>query len=473
MMKGKGQSEGSSVQSSDSALRQYLRTVQRQAWLVVLVPALVTAAMFAVTKTQDPIYRASMTLLVGKQEIKGQPELGDNSLTRNMTALLESDYITRTTIRDLRLDMSAESFKERLSVDVLPETSVLDVSYDSTDPELALNVIREIRRIYPRRLNQTLGTRRPGQRRAIGSFDLVVRIFDVPHVQADPVGPKTGTNLIFGVIAGLALGLLLAVAREALDSRIRERKEAEEWFGAPIVGTLPKGMTSGPPPGVGSPRGGAGEARRTASLDLLRARLEFSQGGIHGPTILVADSGPDTGKSAVAANLGAALARAGRKVVLVDADVRRPRLHRSLGLNTPPDTPGLVDVLAGQIELDDALIQVEVAQPGANGAGPDELPGRLELLTGGSAPAPIGESFTPEIVSDLIKRLLDRADYVIFDSPPLVVAEAYPLAVQSDNVLVVARRGRTTKDQAEWVRAMLDELGVEKVGVVITDSPPA
>jgi capsular polysaccharide biosynthesis protein/Mrp family chromosome partitioning ATPase len=452
-------------------LRQYLRTVKRQAWLVILVPTLVVGAMFLVTKTQDPVYRASMTLLVGEQADKGPPSLGDNSLTRNMVTLLESDYVTRTVIRNLRLDMTAEEFKEKLSVDVLPETSVLNVGYDSTDPDLALRVVDQIRRIYPKRLDETLGTRTPGQPRVAGSFDLVVRVFDVPHVQADPVGPKTSTNIIFGLVAGIALGLLLAVAREALDSRIRERKEAEEWFGAPIVGTLPKGMTSGPPPGVGRSRGG--DARRTASLDLLRARLEFSQGGIRGPTILVADSAPDTGKSAVAANLGAALARGGRRVVLVDADARRPRLPRALGLNGADDHPGLVDVLGGQAELDDALIPIEIAQPEQNGAGPTESSGRLELLTSGTAPAPLTDYLTPEAVADLVARLRKRADYVIFDSPPLLVAESYPLAVQSDNVLVVARRGRTTKDQAEWVRNTLDELGVDKVGVVITDSPPA
>jgi Mrp family chromosome partitioning ATPase/capsular polysaccharide biosynthesis protein len=450
-----------------------LRTVKRQAWLVILVPTLVVGAMFLVTKTQDPVYRASMTLLVGEQSDLGPPSLGDNSLTRNMTALLESDYVTRTVIRNLRLDMTAAQFKEKLSVDVLPETSVLDVSYDSTDPELAQRIVTEIARIYPRRIDETLGTRQPGEPRVPGSFELVVRVFDRPHVQADAVGPKTGTNMIFGLVAGLALGLLLAVAREALDTRIREGKDAENWFGAPIVGTLPKGMTSGPPPGLATSRRG-GDARRTASLDLLRARLEFSQAGINGPTILVADSGPDTGKSAVAANLGAALARGGRRVVLVDADARRPRLHRALGLTSVAENSGLVDVLSHQVELEDALIPIEVLTPeSSNGAGPTESPGRLELLTSGSAPAPLRDFLTPETVSELIARLLRRADYVIFDSPPLLVAESYPLAVQSDNVLVVARRGRTTKDQAEWVRSTLEELGVDKVGVVVTDSPPA
>lgn len=447
-----------------------MRTIQRQAWLVVLVPALVIGVMFAVSNTQDKVYRASMTLVVGEQLLRGRsPELGDFSLTRNMTRLLESDYVTRTVIRNLRLDLTAAEFQKRLSVDVLPETSVLEVKYDSTDRVLARNIIVEIARIYPRRVDETLGTRRAGQPRVPGSFELIVRVFDPPHVQLDPVGPKTGTNLIFGGVAGIALGFLLAVARQALDSRIRERREAEEWFGAPIVGMLPKGMTGRPPPGIG-PRRRGGDARRTASLDLLRARLEFSQVGIHGPTILVADAGPDMGKSTVAANLGAALARGGKRVVLVDADIRHPRLPRALGLSDSRDRPGLVDVVSADADLEDVLVPIEVAQPGANGAGPEELPGRLELLPSGSAPAPLSDPLTPETVSDLMRRLQQRADYVVFDSPPLMVAEAYPLAVQSDNVLIVARRGRTTKDQAEWARSTLDELGVQKIGVVITDA---
>jgi Mrp family chromosome partitioning ATPase len=455
------------MHSSDSALRQYLRTIRRQAWLVVLVPALVVAAMFVVTKTQDPIYRASMTLVVGTQVLTNRaPELGDFSLTRNMTTLLEDDYVVENVIKNLGLDMKAEDFKKRLSVDVLPETSILTVSYDSTDPELAKNVVDEIKNIFPDQVRSTLGTRDPNRPRQRGSFDLIVRVYNPPHVKADPVGPKTGANIIFGAVAGIALGLLLAVAREALDSRLRERKEAEQWFDAPIVGTLPKGMGR-----VSTRRGPGGQDRRTATLDLLRARMQFTGAGIHGPAILVADSGPDMGKSMVAANLGAALARGGKRVIVVDADIRRPRLHRSLGVDAG-EHPGLVDVLEGHTQLDEALIPVEMPPSGSNGATPQEATGRLDLLSSGTTLAPVSDVMTSEAVSDLIAQLLKRADYVIFDSPPLSVAEAYPLAVRADNVLIVARRGRTTKDQAEWARDTLEEIGVEKVGIVLTDSPP-
>jgi polysaccharide biosynthesis transport protein len=365
--------------------------------------------------------------------------------------------------------MSAKAFQDRLSVAVLPETPILDVSYDSTNPRLARSVISEIARIYPREIDRTLGTRTPGEPRPANSFDLVVRQYDEPHVQADTVGGTVGTSAIFAAVAGLALGLLLAVAREALDSRLHDRKDAEDWFGAPVVGTLPKGMNGRPPPGLGSDGSSASYDRRTASLDLLLARLQFAHAGVQGPTILVAEAGPAMGKSTVAANLSAALARGGKHVICVDADLRRPRLHRSLGLQL--DGPGVLEVLNSHATFDDALVPVELTQPETNGSTPPEPTGRLEALLGSESHSGQVDSLTPDQVEFLIEHLQKRADFVIFDSPPLVVADAYPLAVQANNVLVVARHGRATKDQAEAVRATLRELGVDKVGVVLTDAP--
>lgn len=458
------------MQPSDSPLRHYLQVLKRQAWLVVLVPALTLAAAVAILETHRPVYRASMTLVVGEPRGELPPVLGTHSVSRTMTNLIESDLVVRGVIRELRLNKSAEKFREDLSVNVLPDTSVLDVTYDSTDRELALNVVSQLARIFTRQVDQTLGVR-SGARQRPGSFELIVRVFDPPHLEPEPVAPKTGTNLVFAGVAGLALGLLLAVAREALDSRLRGRKDAEQWFRAPVVGTLPAGMDRRPPPGVGADkRRHRHDDERVLSLDLLRARLQFAQLGLSGPTILVMSAGGETGKSAVTATIGAALALGGKRVICVDADLRRPRLHRSLGLENA--NPGLADVLAGAVDPEEALIRVQLAEPTVNGAGPSEATGRLEVLPAGSSPVPLVGLLTPEVLSSLIERLYNRADYVVFDSPPLAVADSFPLAIQSDNVLVVARRGRTTKDQAESVRATLEELGVEKIGVVLTDAPP-
>jgi Mrp family chromosome partitioning ATPase/capsular polysaccharide biosynthesis protein len=459
------------VEPRESALRQYLETLRRQAWLVILVPAVTLGAMFAYLEQQDPVYRARTLIVVGEPRTKAPPVLGSHSVTRTMTELLESDLVSRQIIDDLALNMSVEEFGDKLKVGVLPDVSVLDVTYDSTNQRVALNVLEELAAIFTREIDETLGVAASGRAtsRSSQSFDLIVRVFDPPHVEPEPVAPKYGANIIFGGVAGLALGLLLGVAREALDSRLRTRRDAEDWFGAPVVGALPREMVGRPPPGVGSGprRKGRFEDRRAAMLEQLRAKLQFAQTGIGGPTILVAGTGPFVEKSSVVANVGAALARGGKRVVCVDADVRRPGLDRAFGL--PKESPGLVDVLEGEIELSEALLEIEVIQPGSNGAAPTGHTGRLAVLPAGRPPAPLADVFTSESVSGLILRLYEQADYVVFDSPPLAVAEAYPLALESDNVLVVARRGRTTRDQAEAVRLALAELGVKKVGVVMTD----
>jgi capsular polysaccharide biosynthesis protein/Mrp family chromosome partitioning ATPase len=457
------------LQPSESALRQYLQVLKRQAWLVILVPVVTLAAIVANLERQEPVYRASTKIIVGEARGVLPSEFVDESTKRTVADIMQGNEVSRRTLNDLQLNMSVEKFQKKLKVELLPDVSGMNVSYDSTDRRRALAIVRSLGANFIEVVDERLGVVGPGEKPTSGAFNLKLPVIDDPYVKGEAVSPKYGTNIIFGFIAGLALGILLAVAREALDSRIRARKDAEDWFGAPVVGMLPREMSRRPPPGVGAAAGRTGRAedRRAASLELLRARLQFTQTAISGPTILVAGAGPFVEKSTVAANVAAALARSGKRVVCVDADVRRPNLYRSFDL--PKEAPGLVDVLEDDLPLEEALMDVELLQPGSNGAEPTHK-GRLEVLLAGRAPSPLEDALTPETVSNLTDRLHERADYVVFDSPPLPVADSYPLALNSDNVLVVARYGRTTRDQAEFARTMFDEIGVRRVGVVLTDA---
>lgn len=463
------------MQPLDSPLQHYLQIIKRQVTLLILVPVITVAAAYALLEIKDPKYRASMTLVVGEPRAKLNPVLGEVSLTRTMTTLIEGDFVARNTIASLDLNQTLKEFDKRLKVEVLPDTSVLKVSYESTDPQVALDVVGQIALIFDRRVSRTLGQK--GDTSFIapqgGSFDLIVREFDPPHVDPDPIQPARGTTLILAGIAGLVLALMLAVARDSLDSRIRSRRDAEDWFGAPVVGALPK------PRGWTPPLASSGaEERHSASLELLRARLQFTQSGIGGPTILVTSAAPDEGKSTVAASLSAALARAGKRVIVVDADLRRPTLPSYLGVET--DGPGLVDVLHARVALEEALVRVDPipvtasldGSASANGEVQASRPGRLEVLSAGHVTSVAGDVLTPEALGVLIKRLHERADYIVIDAPPLLVADALGLALQADNVLLVARRGRTTRDQAEWARTTLEGLGVSRISVVLTNAPP-
>ena len=458
------------MQPNESPLRQYLHILRRQWWLVALVPAVAMAATLAILALQKPTYRAATTLVVGEPRGAAPPVLGSHSVTRTMTTLLQSDLVARSVIRNLDLDVSRALFGEKLNVGVLPDTSVLDVSYTSTSRKEALAVVNDITRIFTRRLEATLGIT-GGANPGNGSFDLIVRAFDPPHVAVVPASKLS--PVVFAGLGGLVLGFLLAVGRETLSSPIQRRADAEEWFGVPVVGTLPKVERS--PPGIGVGGGGGrlsrlgGDAARVASLDLLRARLQFAKIGVVGPTIMVTSAGSEVDTSPVTASLGAALTWAGNRVVCVDADFSSPSLHSSLGL--AGDGPGLIEVLEKGLPLERALVKVDLVQPASDGAGPSKPPGTLELLSAGGPTTTLVGLLTPAAVTRLVLELYERVDYIVFDCPSLLVADALPVAVHSDNVLVVARRGRTTRTQAESVRETLQGLGIANAGVVLTDTP--
>jgi succinoglycan biosynthesis transport protein ExoP len=220
-------------------------------------------------------------------------------------------------------------------------------------------------------------------------------------------------------------------------------------------------------------------------LRLLGANLQFAHGGPAGPAILVTSALPEEGKTTVVANLGAMLAVAGHDVVVVDADLRRPRLSKYLGVDATEG--GLVDVLQRSTDLDRALRTVPLAQAGRNGriltrtgrpitkraivAGlATERAGRLRLLASGGPTDESASLLTPAAVEDLIQDLRARCEFVVFDAAPLlVVADSFPLALKSDTIIVVARQGRTTRQSAQSVRNTLSGLGATNVSVVITD----
>ncbi len=169
-----------------------------------------------------------------------------------------------------------------------------------------------------------------------------------------------------------------------------------------------------------------------------------------------------------------ALALAGQEVICVESDLHRPTLHQLLGVSEP--ATGLVDVLERRIRLEDALREVELVRllsgNDAKSTVRTELGGRLRLLPAGALPPTDPTAvMSQERTAELVKELSERAGYVIFDSPPLLSAgEVLPLALAVDSVLLVARQGRTTREDAETLRTTLEGLGVRKLAIVLTDA---
>jgi non-specific protein-tyrosine kinase len=201
---------------------------------------------------------------------------------------------------------------------------------------------------------------------------------------------------------------------------------------------------------VSDPASPAAEAYRRLRVNLMAAGQEAAL-----QVLLVAAAGPDPDKSSTVANLAVAFAKVGRRVTLVDCDLRHPVLHTLLGV---VNDVGVTSVLEGDI---DAQLPLQ----------PTEIPNLRVLPSGPAVPVP-ADSIASPAMSRLIARLRQEADIVLFDAPPIVLAtDAVELAAQVDGVLLTVSAGRTKRDDAQRAVHLLKRVGARLVGTALVNLP--
>jgi polysaccharide biosynthesis transport protein len=475
-------------------LRQYLAVIRRQWWFIALLTVCCAGAAAFLSARQDPVYQASTKIVVGQGRALFGPDVSFavEPFTQTMTELLQSDVVAESVIRDLRLPISSTELLDRLEVTSKPDTSVLEVTYEDTDQRRAVRVLSEVSASFTELIDQGLGGQDSQARSTPNSGDrsgtepVSAVVFDPAHLEPGQVAPHPLRTLAVATIVGLIFGVTLAFLRDALASRIRNQSEAEAALGASVVGVLPRGTVGSHPADLELlPSKSAARVRQ--SIDMLSATIRFSIKSEDFSIILVTSGMPEEGKTTVAANLSFALARAGRRVVVVEADTRRPALHAFLG--SVAETPGMLDVVRGEASLRDVLVDVSLqspllARPDAERLGDGGRITKLEAppTDGGQLlflPAGTKGAGTPPILSigqtaAMIADLRDMADCIVFDSAPLLLAgDAFPLAQLADQVLVVCRERSSSRRQAERLRTRLEAIGVEEFSVVLTESSSA
>jgi capsular exopolysaccharide synthesis family protein len=232
---------------------------------------------------------------------------------------------------------------------------------------------------------------------------------------------------------------------ESLDRRLKDSADVEKASGLTALGVVPFEMPNEAIPAATHPRSVRAEAYRQ-----VRTNLAFVSEKGPPKSVLITSSASSEGKTSLAVNVALASARTGQRVVLVDADLRRPMVHTFLDI---PHDKGLVDVLAGTVELSDALQHVRR--------------GPMDVLVSGPVPTNPNELLGSESMLSLIKELESRYDLVLFDTPPVLpVSDALLLAVHVDAVVVVARLGQTTRDRIRRTTTALEHVNADILGVV-------
>jgi capsular polysaccharide biosynthesis protein len=233
------------------SLRHYARAVRRQAWLVVVVLIAVAVSAGILVARQDPVYRASMKIVVGQGGGVFRPDAGGSvdSFTQTMTNLLESNVVADRVIADAGLRTSADELLENVAVSTRPQSAVLTVTYDSTDKDEAVDVLNRLGSAFRDLVPQSLRRAAAPETREDGSpGEVTASVFDPAHVDADPVSPRAARSLLIAGMLGLVVGVILVVARETLDTRVIGVNETEDAFDAPVIGALPSRLRSRAPP---------------------------------------------------------------------------------------------------------------------------------------------------------------------------------------------------------------------------------
>jgi capsular exopolysaccharide synthesis family protein len=431
-------------------LRAYLRVLRERWKLVALFVVCATALAVLITVITPKQYVATAQVLVasnGSVDPLAQAQAAAFVQTQVQTyaSVVASPDVLHAVKKDLDLAISDKDLKGKLSATAPAAQSIIELHVKDGSPAQAAAIANSAARAFV--------TAVEGYSTSTGGATPSVHLFvtDPASAPSSPATPKPVLNIALGVFLGLLVGAALAVARDILDTRIKDPEALAKASGAASMGVIVEDPKTQRHPIA--TRAGTRNIR-AENYRQLRANLQFANVDEHPRVIAVTSSIPAEGKTTVAINLASTLAEAGFSVCLVDADLRRPTVAKVLGLLSPV---GLTSVLIHQIELSEAM----------QNAGSS-----FYVLTSGPTPPNPSEVLASSYVRDVIRSLLDKVDYVVVDTAPLLpVADGSEVAALADGTLLVARHGLTTDTHVKRAVLTLEQVDAKLLGVVLNRVP--
>ena len=430
-------------------LSQFLG-VLRARWKFVFVTlglgALITALVTVMT---PPTYGSTTTLLISTPST-GIADSYAATLTASQRAdsyanLAKSSEVLARVAERLDNEVTADRLSKQVDATVVENTLLLRVDARAETPELAQQIATvESDEII--RLVKNLETPSAEDVPA----PIIARVAGKASLRTTPVAPNVPLNLAVGLLLSLLIGIAGALVRDKLDTSVKTGSEIEEITDNSLLVTLPYDpAVKRDPLSIEDQGGSLGEAFR-----VLRTNLQFSNLDAKRQMMVISSAVPEEGKTFVATNLAISMAKGGRSVLLVDADMRNPNVADLLGLE---NSVGLISVLLGRTTLEQAI--------------QEHVSGVSFLGTGFQPPNP-AEVLDTQAMRDLLGTVRMEYDIVIIDAPPILpVADAAILATEVDGVLLLARHGSTSREQLKQAVSRIDSVGGRLFGTILNRAP--
>lgn len=496
-------------------LREYLRALRRRWLSIVIVTAVVLGATLAYSLSSEPRYEAQAEVLV--RSVAVDPLAQNSGSGVNLETerqLVLSTIVAERAARELRTDQSPISLIDHVSVKVPADTQVLVILFSATEPQFARDgaqafaegylsyrkekasqavttagaALQERVKLLQNQLNratQTLAdpaSSAQEKRQATASRDFLIGELGVLRVQSatistsdispgeiieparlpvSPVSPNLRLNILGGLFLGLLLAAAVVIVRDRTAEALGGREGFERYLDRPVLGAIPNDpiwkhgsiarLASFKDPG--GPVADAYRALATKVL-LLAKRRDIR-------TIAVMSPSAREGKSSIVANLAVALSETDRRVLVISADVRRPRIHQFFGVS---DEVGLLNVLADEVSVSEVLEPVDPPKRWEE----ISAEAKLLILPSGHALSRSVRGFGPDALAVLLKQQRDDFELIILDSPAaLVTADAIAIASVVDGVLIAADAKTTTPESVKWLREQLEQVGADVLGGVL------
>lgn len=436
-------------------LRQYLQILGRWSWLIILAGVIAGVASYLVTASLPRIYQSTAVVLVNAP-IRSTAQLTDTGLrtTERLLGTYAELLVSRPVLEQVARNVGlggADSLRGLVTVEVEPNTLLVRVNVQNKSPELAAQIANEIPRVMNEQERDLLANP------YVGAYREALNFVEVAQPNLSPILPRTNQTVMMAVLAVVALVVATAFLIEHLDDTVKTSEAVDDLVSLPTLATISRirgGDFAGRLVTANNPRSRTAEAYR-----MFLAHLAFSEAERPIKTILVTSADRNEGKSTNIANLAVALAQTGKRVALIDMDLRGPVLHRFFKRTNQTGVTTALQRREGESLIEgNHLISSGIEN--------------LWLMPSGPLPTNPARLFGSSAITDLIVEVERQVDIVLIDSPAiLAVVDATLIARHCDASLIVVRAKVTRSDRLRRTGELLAQSGTYVLGVILNNAP--
>jgi succinoglycan biosynthesis transport protein ExoP len=493
-----------------------LRAARRWWWLLILCPLLAAVAAYLVSDAQTPIYRAQAVLVIEEQPSADNSSYNDILASERRAStysrLVQARPVLEQTISQLGLSLTPEQLAGKLAVAPITDTQLITIAVSDPSPSRAADIANTVGAVFVQQivaqqasvtgasreeldrnlldvkrhidetsasidslsagpdaasasvqanilalqtqlsqLQTTYSALLEAQQRmdiAKSQTQAQLRVAEPAIAPSAPISPRIKLNTAVGGLLGLFIAGGLVLLLSYLDNTVKDSESLRRFIGVPALGEIPSVRRNLGLETLVAPQSQVSEAFRG-----LRTNLQFAVFGREIRSIVVTSARPGDGKTTTIANLAIVLAQGGQQVIVVDADLRKPRLHQMLrGVH---NRQGLTNLLLsdGVGEPESVLQQTPVSG--------------LRVLTTGPLPPNPPDLLASQRMRDLVARLESMADIVMFDAPPRTVSDPLILAGLADSLLLVTTSHKTRANELQTCIDDIQRTGTPLIGIVV------